>query len=172
MSLAATALAPMRCPSYCPRLGPGATDQALPSQCSIKLPFIRSHPTAQMLLGARAVTAYSPSPMAPEGFGLGTMLQVVPSQCSMSDCVLPSMYSPTAQTSLGARAATPCNWPARPVGVSAWVQPSEQPGVAVAGTAGWLAGSAPGWISSRWGALSSPGATGRMPLACAGRMRS
>src|SRR5881227_601405 len=95
------------------RLGLGTIDQAVPSQCSVRVrgtvPLLNC-PTAQMSLGDLAATAARPLPFVPI-LGLGTTDQVVPSQCSVRVCMGtpgPAVL-PTAHTSLGAMAATPAS---------------------------------------------------------------
>jgi hypothetical protein len=93
-------------------------DQALPSQCSsTALPGYDARsgtapPTAQTSLLEIAATALSERLMAgPDGVGDGTMLHVLPFQCSASVAYagdeFPFALKPTAQTSLLATAATP-----------------------------------------------------------------
>src|SRR5262249_26183059 len=62
-------------------------------------------PTAQTSLDAIAATALSPLvKFGPITFGLGTVTQLDPFQCSMNAC---APTEPTAQASLGEIAATP-----------------------------------------------------------------
>src|SRR5262249_5885528 len=84
--------------------GTGAdnTLHCVPFQCSMSSPPLP--PTTQTLLEATAATAKR----EPLPAGLGTILQAEPSQCMINR---PEPVSPTAQASLGERAATPCSSP-------------------------------------------------------------
>src|SRR5262249_37360998 len=85
--------------------------QLLPSQCSIKVRVwnvigSRDRPTAQMSFGPVADRALRK--LSPDEFGLVTMLQLEPSQCSISvenpNAAWPEY--PTAQTLSGPTATT------------------------------------------------------------------
>src|SRR5436309_474910 len=86
--------------------------QAEPSQCSISA-FSGNpvRPTAHTSFEATAVTERRLfGRLEPEGFGLGTMVQARPSQCSMRVVLLSEAKSsawPTAHTSEEETAATP-----------------------------------------------------------------
>jgi len=90
---------------------PKTSLQLFPSQCSINV-FVRNVegfrdlPTAQMSFTPVADTALRK--LSPDGLGLATMLQLEPSQCSISvenpDAAWPQY--PTAQTLFGPRATT------------------------------------------------------------------
>src|SRR6266568_2179703 len=71
------------------RLGLGTTDQAVPSQCSVRVrgtvPLLNC-PTAHMSLAVVAATAVRPLPFVPI-LRLGTTDQALPSQCSTSVCM-------------------------------------------------------------------------------------
>src|SRR6266849_3769835 len=82
---------PLRTLLAVPTFGLGTTLQLVPSQCSVRvccicgvLP-IPCVPTAQMSFVEMAVTPLSMLSSVPI-FGLGTMVQFVPSQCSISVC--------------------------------------------------------------------------------------
>src|SRR5439155_807196 len=80
---------------------------AVPFQCSISV-FTEWlwYPTAQTLLAEMAATPDRLSDVPV--FGLATMLQLVPFQCSTNVwLVVPLLYEPTAQTLLAEMTATP-----------------------------------------------------------------
>src|SRR5262249_28841932 len=94
-------------------VGTGATVQDVPSQCSMSAVTPADLPTAQTLLLASATTPLRLPRPVPPGLGpvgIGTEVQVVPSQCSASGnfgswfCA-PAM-PPTAQASLADTAVT------------------------------------------------------------------
>src|SRR5690242_9619875 len=95
----------------CPGLGLGTCVQVVPFQCTIKvviLLLVKTSPTAQASLCELAATLNrSLSLPVPPGLGLGTCVQLVPSQCSTR--VLspaPLEKKPTAQASLADTART------------------------------------------------------------------
>src|SRR5688572_23243137 len=98
-------------------LGLGTILHCVPSQCSIKVrpgnPFASCvEPTAQTSFADVPETAYSTLEVSLAGFGLGTMLQVVPSKCSIKVRLMyggpfGSCDQPTAHTSFSEIAATP-----------------------------------------------------------------
>src|SRR5690348_3409735 len=78
----------------------------------VELPrdWTKEKPTAQALVAERATTPLS-GLCVDEGWGLVTRLQLVPSQCSVSDTFPEEVpANPTAQTSLADDAATALNW--------------------------------------------------------------
>src|SRR5438105_551544 len=102
-------------------VGEGDAVQDAPSQCSnsnsmLSVEGSRSYPAAQISSGPVPETLVKMfaerRPWA--GFGLGTMLQLVPSKCSISvrspsDWELAFELSPTAHTSEGLSSRTPWN---------------------------------------------------------------
>src|SRR5438477_13085 len=110
MSVAKTAVMPFNGTPH----GLGTGVHAEPCQCRIRAFHGKPvWPTAHTSSAATAVTAKSSlGRLEPEGFGLGTIVQAVPSQCSISVVLLSDAKSsacPTAQTSVAERAATPCS---------------------------------------------------------------
>src|SRR5437867_7617430 len=92
-----------------------------PFQCSmsvwrVRLLLLKESPTAQTSLVETAATLVRPLPLGP-GFGLVTMLQVEPFQCSMSIRSLPPLgvEFPTAQTSVVETAVTPTRTASDPI---------------------------------------------------------
>src|SRR5581483_548870 len=92
--------------------------QLVPFQCSMSvrsLDELAATPTAQMLPGPSAVTPVRKlRTCVPGAFGLGTMLQLDPSQCSTSVSV--TFAPPTAQTSSDATAVTESSEESKPLG--------------------------------------------------------
>src|SRR6266568_4741646 len=111
-SLEETAVTPNRKLLPVPLFALVTTLQLVPFQCRVSVRGIfwalSNHPTAQTSFVAMAVTAWRTF-MDTLGLGLATTLQLVPSQCSISVCLLPLalMKSPTAHTSLAETLATP-----------------------------------------------------------------
>src|SRR6266702_4238344 len=146
--LAESAATPDNKLSRLPTLGLETTSHWEPSQCSTNEAFCMPLlpgcmcPTAQMSLAATAVTAVRALSEVP-GLGLGTTLQLVPSQCSVSVRgavdTLGSKCSPTAQASVGDVAVTPysslTSCPTLGLGVTLQLVPS-QCSMSVWGTGG------------------------------------
>ena len=108
-------------PNWSPTLGGGENVHAVPSKCSrskAETPSpLEKVPTAQRSSGLVPATPASSSkaPAPVSGSGLGTTVQVVPSQCSIS--VRPPVW-PTAHASVVLRSSTPLRLevPSRPSG--------------------------------------------------------
>src|SRR5262249_44039588 len=103
-------------PLSVPGLGLATTLQLVPFQCSASVcpvpVVLRNRPTAHTSLAETAAAAARLlNPVL--ALGLGTVLQLVPFQCSISVCVAPlgpGRKSPTAQTSLPETTVTPFSW--------------------------------------------------------------
>src|SRR5215813_8969340 len=140
MSPAFLAVAARRVFSPDPEFGLGTTDHLTPSQCSTrvrKLVVVFSKkPNAQAFFAVMATTAASAlvvwKPAA--GFGLGTIVQRAPFQCSIRVLNAPPLlYEPTAQTSLAEVAATALSVADPLVGLGLTVHTAQARGAAIAG---------------------------------------